>query len=81
VAGQKAAEAASAAAQGASTLPAAPRAALAKQNGQGDGGHLSSGLLQVRACAARAVGLRLWSAAARASSGTGRHGASDNTIR
>jgi hypothetical protein len=49
VASQKAAEAATAAAQTASTLPAAPRAALARRNGEGDGGHLSSGLLQVRA--------------------------------
>jgi hypothetical protein len=47
VASQKAAEAATAAAQTASTLPAAPRGGLARRNGEGDGGHLSSGLLQV----------------------------------
>lgn len=47
VASQKANEAASAASQQASTLPAAARGGLARQNGEGDGSHLSSGLLQV----------------------------------
>ena len=43
---QRAAEAAAAAAAAPSTLPAQPRGRLQKRNGEGDGGHLSSGLLQ-----------------------------------
>ncbi|KAI8475824.1 MAG: hypothetical protein J3K34DRAFT_517001 [Monoraphidium minutum] len=49
LASQKAAEAANVASQQASTVAAPARAALARQNGEGDGGHLSSGLLQARA--------------------------------